>query len=80
MSWEQAVKNLFQSHPRSISSKSVIEAIKFDLPEIVNESNTENQFELGQKTAREDIAYQLKALPAEALFYPANILKLLKLD
>jgi hypothetical protein len=27
MSWEEAVQNLFRTHPRSISSKTVIEAI-----------------------------------------------------
>ena len=34
----------------------------------------------GRIREREAIAQQLKNLPAEALFYPANILKLLKLD
>ena len=33
----------------------------------------------GRIFEREAIAQQLKALPADALFYPANILKILKL-
>ena len=28
MSWEEAVRKLFQTHPRAVSSKTVIEAIK----------------------------------------------------
>jgi hypothetical protein len=34
----------------------------------------------GRISERESIRLQLKALPNEALFYPANILKILELD
>jgi len=33
MSWEEAVKKLFQSHPRAISAKTVIDAINAEAPQ-----------------------------------------------
>ena len=103
MSWEEAVRKLFQTHPRAVSSKTVIEAIKsasentptFTLAlanvtddtqtEMSPNAHTDNLLTRAEYRAqgrifeREAIAQQLKALPADALFYPDNILKILKL-
>jgi len=116
-SWEEAVRHLFNKHPRAMSAETVIRAIKSapetptNLPAVGSESRTfaetqllldgvtnDTQSEMspithtadlitraqyraeGRISERESIRSQLKALPSEALFYSANILKLLELD
>ena len=72
MSWEEAVRKLFQKHPRAMSANTVIEAIK--------ENHCDAQLRAeGRIAEREEIAKAIKALPQHALFYPENILKILKL-
>ena len=102
--WEQAVRKLFQSHPRSISAKTVIEAINSQAPEtftlsardlcVTDDTQTKmspiahtadlvtrSRYRAeGRIAEREAITATLKALPHDALFYPDNILKILKLD
>jgi len=72
MSWEEAVRKLFQKHPRAMSANTVIEAIK--------ENHCDAQLRAeGRIAEREAMSAAIKALPADALFYPESILKILKL-
>jgi len=112
VSWEEAVRKLFQKHPRAMSANTVIEAIKENhcdaqlraegriaererIIKVLEEHPPQTETQPNAHTAplpvraryraegrvyeREAIAQQLKNLPADALFYPENILKILKL-